>query len=84
MWRRCSTPTSSWFSSRNVWAIAEQARNRFWTIGGKGVFREGSGRRRVLERAEADLAVHSAKDLPSGSIDGLVIAAVARAGADPA
>lgn len=51
-----------------------------WTIGGKGVFvREVQAA--VLD-GRADLAVHSAKDLPSSGTPGLVIAAVPRRG-DP-
>jgi hydroxymethylbilane synthase len=51
-----------------------------WTIGGKGVFVK-EVQSAVLD-GRADLAVHSAKDLPSGSVDGLVIAAVPKRG-DP-
>jgi len=51
-----------------------------WTLGGKGVFVK-EVQSAVLE-GRADLAVHSAKDLPSGSIDGLVLAAVPERG-DP-
>ncbi|MEY2458441.1 MAG: hydroxymethylbilane synthase [Acidimicrobiaceae bacterium] len=51
-----------------------------WTLGGKGVFVK-EVQMAVLD-GRADLAVHSAKDLPSGSIDGLVLAAVPHRG-DP-
>jgi hydroxymethylbilane synthase len=51
-----------------------------WTLGGKGVFVK-EVQMAVLD-GRADLAVHSAKDLPSGSIDGLVLAAVPERG-DP-
>ena len=51
-----------------------------WRFGGKGVFVK-EVQWAVLE-GRADLAVHSAKDLPSGSIDGLVLAAVPERG-DP-
>jgi hydroxymethylbilane synthase len=51
-----------------------------WTLGGKGVFVK-EVQAAVLD-GRADLAVHSAKDLPSGSIDGLVLAAVPHRG-DP-
>jgi hydroxymethylbilane synthase len=45
-----------------------------WTIGGTGVFVK-EVQQAVLE-GRADLAVHSAKDLPSQTADGLVLAAV--------
>ena len=45
-----------------------------WTIGGTGVFVK-EVQQAVLE-GRADLAVHSAKDLPSETADGLVLAAV--------
>ena len=45
-----------------------------WEMGGKGVFVK-EVQAAVLE-GRADLAVHSAKDLPAGTPDGLVIAAV--------
>jgi hydroxymethylbilane synthase len=45
-----------------------------WQLGGKGVFVKGV-QAAVLE-GRADLAVHSAKDLPSATPPGLVIAAV--------
>ncbi len=49
-------------------------------IGGRGVFvTEVQG---ALLRGEADVAVHSAKDLPSGTIDGLRVGAVLERG-DP-
>lgn len=51
-----------------------------WSIGGKGVFVK-EVQAAVLD-GRADLAVHSAKDLPSGSIDGLTLAAVPERG-DP-
>jgi hydroxymethylbilane synthase len=51
-----------------------------WTLGGKGVFVK-EVQMAVLD-GRADVAVHSAKDLPSGSIDGLVLAAVPHRG-DP-
>jgi len=51
-----------------------------WQMGGKGVFVK-EVQVGVLT-GQADLAVHSAKDLPSGEVDGLVIAAVAERG-DP-
>ena len=43
-------------------------------IGGKGVFI--SKLERNLEKLEVDIAVHSLKDLPEGSVDGLHLAAV--------
>jgi hydroxymethylbilane synthase len=45
-----------------------------WELGGRGVFVK-EVQAAVLE-GRADFAVHSAKDLPSASVDGLVIAAV--------
>jgi hydroxymethylbilane synthase len=45
-----------------------------WELGGKGVFVK-EVQAAVLD-GRADLAVHSAKDLPSGTPDGLVIGAV--------
>jgi hydroxymethylbilane synthase len=45
-----------------------------WEIGGKGVFAK-EVQQAVLD-GRADLAVHSAKDLPSAEVPGLVIAAV--------
>jgi hydroxymethylbilane synthase len=51
-----------------------------WSLGGKGVFVK-EVQAAVLD-GRADMAVHSAKDLPSGSIDGLVLAAVPERG-DP-
>jgi hydroxymethylbilane synthase len=45
-----------------------------WEIGGRGVFVK-EVQAAVLE-GRADFAVHSAKDLPSATVDGLVIAAV--------
>jgi hydroxymethylbilane synthase len=49
-----------------------------WEIGGKGVFAK-EVQAAVLD-GRADLAVHSAKDLPSGSPPGLVIGAVPERG----
>jgi hydroxymethylbilane synthase len=51
-----------------------------WELGGKGVFAK-EVQAAVLD-GRADLAVHSAKDLPSGTFPGLVIAAVPERG-DP-
>lgn len=51
-----------------------------WELGGKGVFAK-EVQAAVLD-GRADLAVHSAKDLPSVSVPGLVIAAVPERG-DP-
>ena len=51
-----------------------------WQLGGKGVF-VNEVRAAVLGGA-ADVAVHSAKDLPARSVDGLMLAAVPRRG-DP-
>lgn len=51
-----------------------------WELGGKGVFAK-EVQAAVLDR-RADLAVHSAKDLPSAVPEGLVIAAVPERG-DP-
>lgn len=51
-----------------------------WSMGGKGVFVK-EVQAAVLDR-RADMAVHSAKDLPSGTVDGLVIASVPERG-DP-
>jgi hydroxymethylbilane synthase len=51
-----------------------------WTMGGQGVFVK-EVQTAVLE-GRADIAVHSAKDLPSAPTDGLVIAAVPERG-DP-
>jgi hydroxymethylbilane synthase len=45
-----------------------------WELGGKGVFAK-EVQAAVLD-GRADLAVHSAKDLPSGTVPGLVIACV--------
>lgn len=49
-----------------------------WELGGKGVFAK-EVQAAVLD-GRADLAVHSAKDLPSATVDGLVIAAVPERG----
>jgi hydroxymethylbilane synthase len=51
-----------------------------WSMGGKGVFVK-EVQAAVLE-GRADMAVHSAKDLPSQTFDGLVLAAVPERG-DP-
>jgi hydroxymethylbilane synthase len=51
-----------------------------WELGGKGVFAK-EVQAAVLD-GRADLAVHSAKDLPSATVAGLVIAAVPERG-DP-
>jgi hydroxymethylbilane synthase len=51
-----------------------------WELGGKGVFAK-EVQAAVLD-GRADLAVHSAKDLPSAAVPGLVIAAVPERG-DP-
>jgi hydroxymethylbilane synthase len=51
-----------------------------WELGGKGVFAK-EVQAAVLD-GRADIAVHSAKDLPSATPDGLVIAAVPERG-DP-
>ena len=51
-----------------------------WELGGKGVFAK-EVQAAVLD-GRADMAVHSAKDLPSATPDGLVIAAVPERG-DP-
>ena len=51
-----------------------------WELGGKGVFAK-EVQAAVLD-GRADLAVHSAKDLPSTTVEGLVIAAVPERG-DP-
>jgi len=51
-----------------------------WELGGKGVFAK-EVQTAVLD-GRADLAVHSAKDLPSGSVPGLVLGAVPERG-DP-
>lgn len=51
-----------------------------WELGGKGVFAK-EVQRAVLD-GRADIAVHSAKDLPSAPVPGLVIAAVPERG-DP-
>src|SRR5947199_1576504 len=45
-----------------------------WELGGRGVFVKEV--QAVVLEGRADFAVHSAKDLPSASVDGLVIAAV--------
>lgn len=51
-----------------------------WSMGGKGVFVK-EVQAAVLD-GRADIAVHSGKDLPSGTIDGLTLAAVPERG-DP-
>jgi hydroxymethylbilane synthase len=51
-----------------------------WELGGKGVFAK-EVQAAVLD-GRADLAVHSAKDLPSGAVPGLVLACVPERG-DP-
>jgi hydroxymethylbilane synthase len=51
-----------------------------WELGGKGVFAK-EVQAAVLD-GRADLAVHSAKDLPSGTVPGLVLACVPERG-DP-
>ena len=53
---------------------------QIWELGGRGVFVK-EVQAAVLD-GRADLAVHSAKDLPSAPVDGLVIGAVPRRG-DP-
>ena len=45
-----------------------------WAMGGQGVF--VTEVQTALLEGRADIAVHSAKDLPSAPTDGLVIAAV--------
>ncbi|MGH9110720.1 MAG: hydroxymethylbilane synthase [Acidimicrobiales bacterium] len=49
-----------------------------WELGGKGVFVKEV--QAAVLAGRADVAVHSAKDLPSGTPDGLVIAAVPERG----
>ena len=49
-----------------------------WELGGKGVFAK-EVQAAVLD-GRADLAVHSAKDLPSSTVDGLVLACVPERG----
>ncbi|MGH9112691.1 MAG: hydroxymethylbilane synthase, partial [Acidimicrobiales bacterium] len=49
-----------------------------WELGGKGVFVKEV--QAAVLAGRADLAVHSAKDLPSGTPEGLVIAAVPERG----
>ena len=49
-----------------------------WQMGGKGVFVK-EVQAAVLD-GRADIAVHSAKDLPSRQVDGLVLAAVPERG----
>lgn len=49
-----------------------------WEMGGKGVF--ASEVQAAVLDGRADLAVHSAKDLPSVTVDGLVLAAVPERG----
>jgi hydroxymethylbilane synthase len=51
-----------------------------WELGGKGVFAKAISEAVVSERA--DIAVHSAKDMPSATAEGLVLAAVPERG-DP-
>lgn len=51
-----------------------------WELGGKGVFAKAISEAVIQERA--DIAVHSAKDLPSTTAEGLVLAAVPERG-DP-
>ena len=51
---------------------------QIWEMGGKGVFVK-EVQAAVLD-GRADIAVHSAKDLPSGTIDGLVLAAIPERG----
>ncbi|MHB1905655.1 MAG: hydroxymethylbilane synthase, partial [Acidimicrobiales bacterium] len=50
------------------------ATSALWTLGGQGVF--ALEVQRALLEGRADVAVHSAKDLPSASPDGLVLASV--------
>lgn len=57
-----------------------QADVPIWELGGKGVFAKEV--QAALLDGRADVAVHSAKDLPSGTVPGLVIAAVPERG-DP-
>ena len=45
-----------------------------WELGGKGVFVKEV--QAAVLAGRADIAVHSAKDLPSGTPEGLVLAAV--------
>ena len=52
-----------------------------WELGGQGVFVK-EVQAAVLD-GRADLAVHSAKDLPSSTPEGLVLAAVTGAGRSP-
>jgi hydroxymethylbilane synthase len=49
-----------------------------WEMGGKGVFVKEV--QAAVPDGRADLAVHSGKDLPSGAVDGLVLAAVPERG----
>jgi hydroxymethylbilane synthase len=49
-----------------------------WELGGKGVFVKEV--QAAVLAGQADIAVHSAKDLPSGTPEGLVIAAVPERG----
>ncbi len=58
----------------------ERAQEPVWKMGGKGVFTKAV-QRAVLD-GRADLAVHSAKDLPSVTPAGLVLASVPQRG-DP-
>ncbi len=58
----------------------ERAEEPVWKMGGKGAFTKAV-QRAVLD-GSADVAVHSAKDLPSSTPAGLVLAAVPRRG-DP-
>ena len=55
---------------------SQNARTPLHLLGGQGVFVKEV--QAAVLRGDADIAVHSAKDLPSGDADGLVIAAFTR------
>ena len=82
---RCSTPSDARARAVEAVVVETVADRRLdipiWEMGGKGVFVK-EVQAAVLD-GRADLAVHSAKDLPSTTPDGLVHRRRARAGRPP-
>src|ERR1700678_1170310 len=57
-----------------VTTLGDASREQLTQIGGTGVF--VSALREALQRGEADFAVHSLKDLPTGAAPGITLAAI--------